>query len=161
MRNRPSCRNNLAAYVTFQTPNSLYFGYRSFTLPTDIQPNLISTMLLQVNFKGPASSAQTWTWSIYDWNSKLWIKLGDSVGTTANEWNSLLFRLPAPKRYISPTKEIRIQLRSNNVNGDAKVDYEALHITYLSPPATPTPVTPLVTPKRPGIFSAPTSTPSP
>ena len=153
--------DNPAAYVSFQTPNRVYMGYQSFTLPVDAQSRLISTALLQVNFKGPASSTQMWTWSIYDWTSNLWIKLGDSIGTTADQWNTLLFRIPHPQRYVSSGHEIRIQLRSNNANGDAKIDYEALHITYLSVPAASTPVTPVSTPKRPGISSVPTSTPSP
>ncbi|NWG07050.1 MAG: DUF1906 domain-containing protein [Chloroflexi bacterium] len=145
-----------AAYLSFQTPSTYYLGYQSFFLPEETQSRLVSTMLLQVNFKGPAS--QVWTWSIYDWGKNLWVKLGDSIGATPGQWNSLLFRIRSPKRYISPGREIRIQLKSNNANGDAKIDYEALHITYVSVPATPAPVTPVATPKRPGIFSAPTST---
>ncbi len=152
--------DNPAAYVSFQTPNGVYLGYQSFFLPADAQTRLISTALLQVNFKGPASSTQLWTWSIYDWNKDLWIKLGDSIGTTTGQWNSLLFRIPNPQRFLS-RHEVRIQLRSSNANGDAKMDYEALHITYLYLPAMPTSAVPVITPKRPGIFSAPTSTPSP
>jgi len=154
--------DNPAAYVSFQTPGSSYLGYRSFYLPNDTHSKLISTMLLQVNFKGPASSSQTWAWSIYDWSTKQWIKLGDTIGVNANQWQTLLFRIRYPWRYSSPVGEIRIQLKSNNANGDVKIDYEAIHITYLSISATPTPVVvPAVTPHRPGISSAPTATPSP
>jgi len=154
-------QDNPAAYVSFQTPNTVYSGYQSFYLPGDAQSNSISTMLLQVNFKGPLSSTQNWTWSIYDWNKSLWIKLGDSIAATPNQWNTLLLKIPNPHRYLSPGREIRIQLKSNNANNDAKIDYEAIHITYFSTPATPTPVVPIITPKRPGIFSAQTSTPEP
>ena len=120
-------------------------------------------MLMQVNFKGPISSSQTWTWSVYDWNTKQWIKLGDTIGAKADLWQTLLFRIRYPWRYSSPVGEIRIQLRSNNANGDAKIDYEALHITYLSIPIPVAPIlaVPTVTPLRPGISSAPTATPSP
>jgi len=152
------------AYMAFQTPNSTYIGYQSFTLPSDMQPSLISTMLMQINFKGPASSTQTWTWSIYNWNTKMWIKLGDTIGTSADQWNTLTFRIQNPSRYISPGKEIRIQLRSNNANGDAMIDYEALHITYLPYTPAPTQPAPIVPATRPGIFSTsstPTPTPAP
>ncbi len=142
-----------AAYLSFQTPNTVYLGYTSFHLPADARANLISTMLLQINFKGPSSSAQRWTWSAYDWNTGLWIKLGDTVGVKANEWQTLLFRIRQPWPYISSAHEVRIQLRSDNSNGDAKLDYEALHITYLPVPATPTLVPPITTPKRPGFSS--------
>ena len=153
--------DNPAAYVSFQTSGSSYLGYQSFYLPDVTRPSLISSMLLQVNIKGSASPEQTWTWSIYDWNTQQWNKLGDSIGTTADQWNSLLFKIRAPWRYVSAGREIRIELKSSNANGDAKIDYEAINITYLSIPAGPTPVLPAVTPQRPGIFSAPTRTPRP
>ena len=126
-----------AAYVSFQTPNTVYMGYQSFLLPPDARADLISSMLLQVNFKG--ASSQVWTWSIYNWRSGLWIKLGDSIGTLPDQWSPRLFKIANPQLYISPRGEIRIQLKSNNASGDAKVDYEALHLTYLSIPATPQP----------------------
>jgi hypothetical protein len=150
-----------ARYVSFQTPNTSYLGYQSYYLPNDTRPDLISTMLLQVNFKAPASSTQTWIWSVYDWNTNLWIKLGDSIGANTDQWRTLLFKFRVPQRYISPRGEIRIELRSNDASHDAKIDYEAIHITYLSIPAMPTPVVPIVTSQRPGIFSAPTATPGP
>ena len=145
-----------AAYVAFQTNGtSSHYAYKSYYLPADTRANLISTMLLQVNFKGPASATQVWTWSMYDWNTNLWIKMGDSIGTSPDQWNTLVFRVRNVQRYVSPGGEMRIQLRSSNANGVAKVDYEALHITYLSLPATPTPYAPPVAPPRPGVFSVP------
>ena len=159
--NQTGAEDNPAAYLSFQAPNKLYVGYQSFSMPVDSQASAVSTMLLQVNFKGNDAAMQTWTWSVYDWKSQLWIRLGDSIGATADEWNSLLFKIPHPQRYISPWREVRIQLRSDNANGDAKMDYEALHITYISIPTMPSPVTPVSTPSRPGIFSVPVSTLSP
>ena len=146
--------DNPAAYLSFQTPEFPYTGYRSFHLPDDAQIHLISTMLLQTNFKGPSSSIQTWTWSIYDRNANLWIPIGDTVGASADQWQMRVIRISQPRRYISAGREIRIQLRSNNANGNVKIDYEALHITYLSVAATPTSVAPTVPAERPGIASA-------
>ena len=144
-----------AAYVSFQTPNTVYMGYQSFTLPPDARTNLIASMLLQVNFKGEASTL--WTWSAYDWKSAQWIPLGNSIGAKAGMWKTLLFPIRTPWRFISSHGEIRIQLKSNNASGDAKVDYEALHLTYLSIPAT---VTPLPTSSyKKGAPFPPTSTP--
>ena len=144
-----------AAYVSFQTPNTVYMGYQSFTLPTDARPDLIGFMLLQVNFKGDIST--TWTWSAYDWKSAQWIELGNSIGAKAGVWKTFLFPIRQPWRYISSKGEIRIQLKSDNASGDAKIDYEALHLTYLSIPAT---ATPLPTPsyKKGGAY-IPTPTP--
>ncbi|MFT3892411.1 MAG: hypothetical protein QM730_12315 [Anaerolineales bacterium] len=166
----PSCLNlfdqsgtqdNPDAYVSFQTlEDTFYLGYQSFTLPEDAQAKLVSTMLLQVNFKAPASPHQVWTWSIYNWSTGMWIPIGDTVGTTPDEWQTLLFHIRQPRRYISAAGEIRIQLLSENTGGAVKIDYQALHITYLSFPATATPEAPLITSDRPSIFSVP-STPKP
>ncbi len=154
--------DNPDTYISFQAPNTGYLGYQSFYLPSTVRSNLISTMLLQVNFKGSASSTtQTWTWSIYDGLTGMWIKLGDSIGTTDGQWNPLMFRIRIPRRYILSGREIRIQLKSNNADGDAKLDYEGIHITYLSIPATPSPVQSKVPQKRPGILSVPAVTPQP
>lgn len=144
--------DNPDAYVTFQTPGSVYIGYRSFHLPNDVQPSLISSTLVQVNFKGPSSATQKWTFSIYDWNKKMWVKLGDSTGTAAGQWNGLTFRISALSRYVSPAREIRIRLQSSNANGDAKLDYEALHITYRLAEATVVSAAPTVPARRPGIL---------
>jgi hypothetical protein len=151
--------DNPAAYISFQTPETVYAGYRSFFLPEDARTRTISNALLQVHFKGGDSTI--WSWSIYDWNSNLWIKLGDSTGAEADQWQDMIFRIRQPWRIVSSQKEIRVQLRSNNANGDAKVDYEAIHITYLSNPALPTPYAPPILPVRPGIFSVPLSTSDP
>ncbi|MFT3892413.1 MAG: Ig-like domain-containing protein [Anaerolineales bacterium] len=154
-------QDNPDAYVSFQTlEDTFYLGYQSFTLPEDAQAKLVSTMLLQVNFQAPASPHQVWTWSIYNWSTGMWIPIGDTVGTTPNEWQTLLFHIRQPRRYISAAGEVRIQLLSENTGGAVKIDYQALHITYLSFPATATPEAPLITSDRPSIFSVP-STPRP
>lgn len=145
--------DNANAYINYQTFTGVYDGYRTFYIPDGIQTTFISSMLLQVNFNGPAISSQTWTWSIYDWNSNLWIKIGDTIGSTPNEWNSMPITIRNIRRYISPGHEIRIRLQSNNANGNLKVDYEALHITYRVMTVNPSPSAPTVPANRPGIAS--------
>ena len=142
------------AYVNFQTPGSAaYVGYQSFFLPDDIKTNFISTMLLQVNFKAPAASTQLWTWSIYDWSTGMWIKLGDTIDAPADQWNVKAFRIRNFQRYISARREVRIRLVSNNANGDIKIDYQAFHLTHRVVTTTPIPSTPPAMPRRPGIFT--------
>jgi len=145
-----------SAYNTFQTPGtSSYQGTQSFYLPSDVQPSLLSSLLLQVNFKGPASATQVWTWSVYDWNLNAWVVLGNTTSVTADQWKTLTFNLRVPRRFVSPTREIRVKLHSNNANGDAKIDYTALHLTYRpSSIPSPTPLPPAPPPHRPGIASA-------
>jgi hypothetical protein len=144
-----------AAYVTFQTPDGPYLGYQSLFLPQGTQAKLVSTMLLQLNVKTPASSTQVWTWSIYDWNTKMWIEIGDTIGLSPDQWQDITIRIRQPSKYVSPGNEIRIQLISRNTEGNLKVDYAALHVTYLSLPVRSTLVPADVNSDRPSIFSVP------
>lgn len=135
-----------AAYLTFQTPNSVYAGYVVYKLPGNVAASQLSGMALEVNYKAPAPSLQKWIISIYDWKAKKWIKLGETKVVSENEWRSHTFLLPNFKRYISAQGELRVQLRSNNAKGDAKVDFAVIHFVLGSSP-TPTllPVMPAVT----------------
>jgi hypothetical protein len=120
--------DNPQAYVSFQTPNSTYSGYQSFFLPSDVNGAEIKTMALEVNYKAPAPAVQKWTIFVYDWKSKKWLNIGATSVDSSKEWRKHVFTLPNVARYISPNGEIRIQLKSNNANGDAFLDYEAIHL---------------------------------
>ena len=150
-----------SAYLTFSTPSVLYSGYSTYQLPLDISPNKISSLLLQVNFKGPDTASQVWTWSIFDWKSQLWIKVADTIGTQPDVWNDITFRVRNFSSYISSSREIRIRLQSNNATADAKLDYQALHITYIPVVSTATQSIATSVPTK-GVFVLPTTvTPSP
>jgi len=168
--------DNPSTYLSFSTPSVIYSGYTTYQLPLEILPNKISALLLQVNFKGPADSTQLWTWSVFNWKSQLWIKVGDTLGTQPNVWNDITFRLRNFSPFISSSRQIRIRLQSNNANADAKLDYQAIHVTYIpvAPTATrsiatsaptkdvlvlPTTVTPSPT-LTPSITPSPTNTPT-
>ena len=160
-----------ASYITFSTPSVLYSGYFSYQLPADILPNKVSSFLFQVNFKGSDTSIQSWSWSVFNWSSQLWIPISDTIGTEPNIWNDLTFRVRNFASYISSTREIRIRLQSNNASADAKIDYQAIHLTYL--PVAPTAtraVATLISTKGAYVFpitftplptNTPTITPSP
>jgi hypothetical protein len=120
--------NNPQAYVVFQTPNSIYNGYQSFILPSDVKPLQVTAMALELNYKSPAPSVQVWTISIYDWKAKKWIEIGVTNVDSSKEWRRHTFTLPYQARYISTKGEIRILLKSNNADGDALLDYEAIQI---------------------------------
>ena len=145
--------DNPAAYVTFQPSGSVYSGYQTFHFAGDVTPSRISTMLLQVNFKASAAPAQNWSFSIYDWKTNLWINVGNTLGTTPGQWNTLTFSIKKFTRYISTGREVRIRFQSTNASDIAKLDYEALHITYRPVAIAPSPVVPAVPGQRPGIAS--------
>lgn len=127
-----------SAYVLFKTPGKKYIGFRLFSLPAEIRAKLVSSAVLHVNFKGPAATQQVWTWSIYNWKAGRWIRLGNSSTATADSWNTLSFPIANIVPYVNGTNKVRIRIASSNARADAKLDYEALHITYEPATATPT-----------------------
>jgi glycosyl hydrolase family 114 len=138
------------AYVSFMTPGTNYRGYRSYYLPSNVLRSTVSAIRIKVNFKGPARSYQFWSWYLYNWNTAGWVWIGDNAAATARVWTLLTFRPSSPARFVnSSTREIRLQLRSGNVTANAKLDYEAVYISYS---LTPTP--------SPTATAAPSSTPT-
>ena len=148
-------------YFSFTTPGNIYAGYHVFHIPLSIKMGRVSSFLFQVNFKGPSNDTQVWSWSIYDWNTQMWHKIGDTLGSDPGKWTTLTFRVKPLSMYISSSGEIRVQFRSNNSSEDIKLDYEAFHVTYV--PFVPTPTHGISTsvPTK-GVFILPTTvTPSP
>lgn len=136
-------------YVAFQ-PQNKYSGYLSFPIPVHVQSSTVSDLLLKVNFKGTAESRQNWVWSIYDWSKKKWVKIGIAAGSSKEPWQPLEFDVEMLPQYVSPNREIRIQLRSNNAKGEARVDYAVLQLKAGSSPSM-----------QPRTVPSATSTPSP
>jgi len=115
-------------YVVFHTPTGVYRGYRTYQLPATITTSSIKSIQVSRNYKGPAKATQIWSWYLYDWVHSSWVYLGDNTGAAANVWKYLRFSTSAsPAKFVNTaTKQIRLRLVSNNSNGDAKLDYEAI-----------------------------------
>lgn len=127
-----------ARYVRFTTPNVRYVGYRTYQLPAAVNPASVTAVRIEANYFGPARSEQAWVWSLYDWNAKLWVRVGDNLNAPAWEWNVLIFNPSSPTRFISSSGQIRLRLVSNNASNDARLDYEGIHVLY-TPATTPVP----------------------
>lgn len=153
--------DNPQAYVSFTTPNIFYTGLHTFYLPTGTTRTSITSMKMMVNYKGPVSATQTWTWYMYNFTKRVWTVIGSNSGvTTADTWSSIEFAVITPVEFISALGEIRVMLRSSNTTEDAKIDYEVLVLnTDTSPTPTTTPVT--STPTTPVPTITVTQTPSP
>ncbi len=159
--------DNPAEYVAFKPQDGRYAGYQSFYLPAGTPVSSISGMTLQVNFKGTAPSRQNWSWAVYDWSANKWVKIGSVVGRNKDAWELLKYDIRLQPGYISSGREVRIQLRSNNASGEARLDYEVLQLTLgsssSSSPALPLPsVTQTAPPSQdpaPSLTPAATDTP--
>jgi hypothetical protein len=128
--------DNPGEYVAFKPQDGRYVGYQSFYLPAGIPVSSISGMTLEVNFKGTAPSRQNWTWAVYDWSANKWVKIGNVVGRDKDTWELLKYDIRLQPGYISSGREVRIQLRSNNASGEARLDYEVLQLTLGSSPSS-------------------------
>jgi hypothetical protein len=130
-RDQSGVQNTPTRYVQFETLKAVYAGYRTFYLPASIDPTNISTMALNVNYRGPLPAAQSWTWSLYNWQSKTWVKVGTNAPAIQNRWTMFKFNIPAPfTTYIGNGGMIRLNLQSNNHAGNAWLDYESITVTY-------------------------------
>lgn len=125
-------------YVSFNTPTTIYKGYRQFSLPASIATSSITAMKVKVNYKGAAKASQRWSWFLYDWVAAKWIYIGDNTGATTNVWKPLTFSPTSPKRFVSAGRLMRLLLQSDNNTGNAKVDYESINVTYTTPEVTST-----------------------
>ena len=117
-----------------------YAGYRTYSLPVSIRPNAVTQFELRVNYRGPVRQKQRWTWSIFDWVHGAFFPLGDNFfAPLSSPWTILTFRLGGNNlaNYVRPSdRQIRIQVISNDMAGNAGLDYEALVVTSTSTPAS-------------------------
>lgn len=124
--------DNPNEYVAFQPQNSKYSGYLSYTIPANVQPSSNSEVSLQVNFKAASSAKQRWIWSIYDWTTKTWVQIGEVTVKGQTQWKMLSFNIKQLQQYASAGNEVRIQLRTNNTNNGAMLDYQVIQLTNLN-----------------------------
>jgi hypothetical protein len=142
--------DNPAEYVSFRPQQSRYSGYVSYTIPANVRSTLTG-LSLQVNFKAISAAKQTWIWSVYDWNTKRWVDIGNISLQNQNLWQSLNFNIPMLPQYFSRNNEMRIQLRSINASSDARIDYQVLQLVAAAPsaqmvPTLPPAIAPVVSP---------------
>ena len=116
-------------YVEFQ---GKYAGYQVFNLPVGIAPSAVKSIQIQVNYQGPATASQTWTWQIYNWVSAAYVTVGTNASAPDwGAWKLLTFTVPGTmSNYIrSSDGQVRIQLLSNNSADAADIDYEAVIVS--------------------------------
>ncbi|HXY51167.1 MAG TPA: kelch repeat-containing protein [Terriglobales bacterium] len=123
-------QNTWNKYVEF---DGLYAGYQVFSLPTSIAPSSVTNIQIQVNYQGPSTSTQTWTWQIYNWVSGAYVTVGTNIGAPDwGAWKILTFNVPGilPNYVRASDGQVRLQLVSNNAADNADIDYEAVIVTY-------------------------------
>lgn len=161
IQDQAGTQNDWNKYLELQTPGSKkYIGYRSYRLPSSIASTTITAIQLKANYLGPLKSYQTWTWTLYNWTTKKWVKVGDNNSAAAWQWQLFTFNVGGTLRnYVNPAGELRVRLQSNNTKNDMDLDYEALIVSYngsTNPTTTPTPTPSPTLTSTPGTWWKPT-----
>ncbi len=132
--------NNSNKYVEFEAASAgaTYIGTRAYTLPGSISPGSIIAIQVRANYLGPAKSTQTWTWQIFDWVNNGFVTIGDNYfAPNSKPWTILTFNVGGNNlaNYVRiGDGKIVLRTLSNNIAGDARLDYESLAVTSTSSP---------------------------
>jgi hypothetical protein len=125
--------NTWTKYVEFQTTSSAsYAGYQVFTLPTTITPSSVTAIQVKVNYQGPDTGTETWTWQLYNWSTASFVTVGTNAGAPSwGAWTILTFNASGTlANYVRTSDgQMRVQLVSNNNADNTDIDYEAVVVT--------------------------------
>ena len=76
----------------------------NYVLPSGTAAGAVSSLGLQVNYRGPIKSSQLWTFEVLDTSTGVWILLGDNAFAGDWVWTKTTFTLPTPlARFFSGT----------------------------------------------------------
>jgi len=128
-------QNDPGKFILFSTPEVVHKSVHSFRLPDNINTMQISKLILDENVRAPGPEVQLWTWSLYNWKQKKYVRVGTTRLVIANTWTTRHFGIKNPRAYISAKGQIRVLFRSNNKSRNAAVDFESFRIRLLDGPA--------------------------
>ncbi len=121
--------------------NGRYAGYATYAVPGSVPPASVTGLQVLVNYRGPATGTQTWTWSVWNWSTSAWVSVGTNA--TAPDWGAwklLTFAAGGtPSAYVSASQGVRVQVASNNSADAADLDYLAVVLTTGTAPGDTTP----------------------
>lgn len=108
-----------------------YAGYRTYELPAGVDAADVTAIEVTTNYRGPSTSTQTWTWSLYDWAASSWNAVGTNASASSwGSWKQLTFDSPTnAASFVNSAGDIRVRLSANNSADAANVDHEALQVT--------------------------------
>eukprot|EP00026_Physarum_polycephalum_P004764 Phypoly_transcript_04788.p1 GENE.Phypoly_transcript_04788~~Phypoly_transcript_04788.p1 ORF type:complete len:291 (+),score=48.59 Phypoly_transcript_04788:131-1003(+) len=115
-------------YVEFYGSSEAYEGIFTFDT-SNIDASSVGSYSLDVNFKGPKSNDQTWTFEFKDPATGNWIAAGDNSDADSWKWTSLSF-CGGDHSFASLVSNGNIQVRMTSSKGDdCDLDYLAITTT--------------------------------
>jgi len=95
-----------ASYVELEPATQIVCNY---SLPSGVSAGSVTSMALQINFRGPAKATQLWTFEVRDTSTGGWVALGDNAFASGWVWTKTAFTFPAPlgRFFSGATLQIR------------------------------------------------------
>jgi len=122
-----------------------YSGYRTYTLPTTVEPTRVTSLTVDVTYRGQKSSTQKFTWAAYNWTAKKWASIGSNAAATKGVWSNLSFTVSSADRFVSSKGAVRVRSVASNAKYSAKLDLESVSVEH-------TPAPPVALPEPNGTF---------
>lgn len=157
-------------YVQMTPGSSGYSGDLTFKAPA----GSLTSLSLDVNYKGLPKASQLWTFSLYNNSTGAFDRIGDNTVAANEVWTLIKFTVSSKaSSYVNSQGNITLRYASPSSVKRSNLDYVAMTVSAVAatptptpaPTATPTPtpvptVTPSPTP-APTITPVPTVTPTP
>jgi cysteinyl-tRNA synthetase len=99
----------------------------SYTLPSGTTAGTVSSLALQVNYRGASQARQVWTFEVLDNTTGAWTLLGDNSFASGWVWSAHTFTVPAPlTRFFTGTT---LQIRYGTTSSLDASDIDQLLVT--------------------------------
>jgi hypothetical protein len=137
-------------YVQMTPGSSGYSGDLSFKAPA----GSLSSISLDVNYKGLPKTSQLWTFSLYNNATGAFDRIGDNSSAANEVWSLIKITVSSnASSYVNSQGNIVLRFASTSSVKRSNLDYVAMTVSAVASTPTPTPA-PTATP-------VPTATPTP
>ncbi|WP_437957891.1 DUF4832 domain-containing protein [Sorangium sp. So ce119] len=99
-------QDDWSKYVEFAPGSSATCDY---ALPAGVSGADLSSLSLDVSYRGPRKSDMRWTLEAWDADANAWVTIGDNAFAAAWSWSSATLALPAPYGRFAPGGQIKIR----------------------------------------------------
>ena len=116
--------------IYFKETGSNLKAQLKFSVPADLDTHLLTGMKVKINWLGPHSDDQAWSWSLKNVNSSEWDEVGGNFEGGA-DWLWTLFstRIDGDaSRYIGTDHKIVLQYKTSNGSNNSNIDFLGLEL---------------------------------
>lgn len=117
-----------SGYIQFSSTKQALTSIFSFKAPAG---SLATSLAIDVNYKGPPKSLQTWRIQLYDNSQRKWFTVGDNADAGNLLWSQMSYKVPSnPQRFMDSSGNIRARYQSINpqTGYSSALDYLAVRL---------------------------------